>query len=182
MAYRFHLLHLTQLLLDRPALGPHFCFTYFSLDRGDQPHEPTLREKVVSAGAQRLDGDLFADGSRDDDKGEIQFLRLEDRKRRPSAEMRHCPVGDHHVPGLLQRCVHRLGRLDPLMARIEPATAQRAQQQLRIVLAILDDQCTQGSTHRPPPRAGGRSFSTSQYSPSWRAASTNWTKSTSLRM
>jgi hypothetical protein len=48
-------------LLDAAALAPHAGVAHLALDGGEQPLQAALHDVVVSAGAHRGDGGVFAD-------------------------------------------------------------------------------------------------------------------------
>lgn len=130
---------------------------------------------------ERLDRDVLADGARDDDERQVVPEAPHDPQGLRCAEGGQRIVGHHDVPRpARERLRQRRGGLDALGRHREAAAVQLAQHELGVGLDVLDQQDAEWP-HPGHGPTGAISLSTSQYSPIWRAASMNWTKSTGLR-
>jgi hypothetical protein len=129
----------------------------------------------VGAGFHAGHGDLLADGPRHEEEGDVQVERLQQRQRRGHAEMRDGVVAKDDVPCLAaQGGLRGCGRVHALADRGVAVALQLVAEEQGLVLDILDDQHAEGRGHGCPRVGGGPAFNSSQYIPSWRAASMNW--------
>src|SRR5947208_3399666 len=83
---------------------------------------PSARTAVISIGLHSRDGLLLADGSRQDDKRNIQALLLHNRQGVPASESRHGMVGECDVPSLVSECsAQTLDCLHPFPGKLKTA-------------------------------------------------------------
>jgi len=112
-----------------------------SLDGGDQPRQSALEQVVVGAHLDRLDGGFVADGSRNEQEGDVTTVGAEGGDRLLQARTRQVEVADHEVPlATLQLVAHRCRRQHPGDLDVVSATADLALDQDGVVFFVLDQQ------------------------------------------
>ena len=176
--------HSPYQLFRPPPLASSLRLAQLALDRRHQPGEIPLHDVVVRTGLHRGHRRLLADPARHDQERQVEPAGLEHGQRLGGAEVRHVVVGDHDLPRVLgERVAHGVRRVHAHRRRLVPAAPQLVDEEGRVVLGVFDDQdAERRARHRRPPRFGGGSLMTSQYSFNCRIASANWGKSTGLRM
>jgi len=160
---RLHALRLAIPLLGALARSPRLDLAQLAHDRGAEPREVVLHDVVARARAHGLHGGLLADRARDDDEGRVDAAGLQQRERFGSAEARQVVIGDHEVPRTARERRLELGRgLDALGRRLVAGAPQLAQQQLRVVRGVLDEEQAQQRRHYAGAVSAGTRLSRNQ--------------------
>ena len=160
---------------------------HFAHDGRRQPRQIALEDQIGNAVAHQIDGGFLADRAGNDDHRPIRIVGLADLEDGGEIGAGHVVVGQHDVPALpLEFGLHAGDGIDGAIFGIEAGAAQRIEQQRHVVGRILDDEDAGRAElgivgSRPRAQREGASFSSSQYMPSWRAASMNSSKLTGLR-
>ena len=135
---------LAQCLLRLPPRGALARFAQLALDGRDQPRRVALHDVVVRAGLHRLHRHFLADGAGEDDERDVQLFLAYHRQRLQGVEARQRVVGDDQVPRLLvEQAAHLLARLHAEHQRVVAGAVEVADQQLRVVFGVLDQQRAQ---------------------------------------
>ena len=134
--------------LSRSPCAAPLRLTQFPRHGAREPGQVALEDVVMSTALHHGHGGLFADTSGDHKEGNVQSGLLTEGERSRRIEFRHRVVGDDELPGpSSQRLPHCLGRLHPLMRRVEAGLPKLPKEQLAVTLGILDDQDTERHTH-----------------------------------
>ena len=108
-----------------------------------------LHDIVVRAALHRLDGHLLAHHPGNDDKGDVNPRFLQDTECFKTIKPLEVVIAQDDIPlPRLKGGVHRRGALHALVEGLVAALFQLAKQQQGIVFRILDNQYTQGISHR----------------------------------
>ena len=130
-----------EVLFDAPALTADVRLAQLAFDGRDQPCQAALHDVVVRAGPHRRDGDVLADGPRNENERQVGVVLAQQGERRRAAETRHRVVRDGDVPrSALQRSDQRIRRVDALADDVVAGARERAHHEGGIVRRIFDDE------------------------------------------
>src|SRR3990170_8108432 len=136
------------LLFSLFARTANFGVTKFPLHGRGEPCQVALDDIVVRALPHRLDGDVLADISRDDDEWKIESAVLEHAQSMKTAEPGHNIVRDDDVPlAPRKRLFHVFARINPLEDGFIAVPPQFEEQQPCVVFGILDHQYVKWFIH-----------------------------------
>ena len=128
--------------LLRLAMGrAHLRLFQLAFEYRSQSRQALLHQVIAGAGLHRLHRGVLADGAGNKDERNVKVGGTENFERIHAGEARHAEIGDDSVPALPgQRGFQIRRRLHAPVRRVEAATAQGPQCQLRVVLGVLDDE------------------------------------------
>jgi hypothetical protein len=177
------LLALPQGGLGVPALPPLGRLVQLALDGRGEPGQPVLEHEVAHAGTHHRGRGLLPHLPADQQHRDVRVVPADLLEGLLGAEDRHVVVADHHVGGAPgEGGGEARGGVRALVADPHAGPGELAQDQDRVVVAVIDDQDVHLVHRAHPPRpAGAGWFTSSQYTPSAWTASTNSPKTTGLR-
>jgi hypothetical protein len=134
--------------------APSLRVAQLALDRGAESGQPVLEEEVVGARLQNLHGVLLADGPRDDHEGSVEAALLPKGQGVGGLETGHVVVRNDEVEArAVEGGGHRLRSVDPLPGDFPAAALHLADDELRVFLAVIDDQRPEWLAHAHGPVA-----------------------------
>ncbi len=141
----------------------HRDLPQLALDRGAEAREIVLEQVVAGSCAHRLYCGLLADDPRDHDQGHVEIAAREHLEGIEGAETGDEVVGEDDVPlPAIERVGHSVRAVHPLPLRNETMSLERACDQPRVVLVVLDEEDPQPVAHGAPDSAAGGLLTSSQ--------------------
>ena len=123
------------------ALAPHRGVAHLPLDRRREALEVPFHDVVLGAGLHGAHRHVLADRAGHENERHVGVPVAHDLERLDAGEARHMKVAQDDVPGLIvQRGLEARFGVGPLGADVVALAPQLADQQLRIVRGIVDDQ------------------------------------------